>query len=524
MITSILARRVHIQPWAVAVALLPLVGVTLLIFGLRFASVLRAGEGRGTFGIVYFSGEPIGVYNVAKIGKGMPLYEDPTSPPYPVTLYNPGFYYLYSACTRLFVSEDSQLVLACRLCTAALTGLLLLAYMGFAHLCFLRLPPGQRNKWAYLVAILVSVYVTFSTFYGYWSLIIRSDVGGSAFCLLAIVSLFALEGKSDQWAGVVSGLLFVAAWSFKQSFVLIFVGTLLANLLHRRWTILWGQVLLFALVAGSFLLLFGENYWQNAIVGPSLDAFRQENMIDSAVYFLVKSTVMSFVFPAALLALLALKRCQFLTVYMRTALRTAFFSCLVGACGFSLRDGSSLNYFFELWLICASLVIVLAFRALGPVGQRATETCGLPVAALVLLTGSLLLATSLDVARLFDLRPLGPLRRSMPADEVTEEARIGSYCRSATRPIYCEADRLGLPWITQYPAYIYSDYGHYHLPAMRRGMLKGLGIETMIRERTWGTLVLFRPSDYLTPALDQGYRIAFETRNYVVLEWPSRCH
>src|SRR5207245_9904255 len=104
-----------------------------------------------------------------------------------------------------------------------------------------------------------------------------------------------------------------------------------------------------------------------------------------------------------------------------------------------------------------------------------------------------------------------------------DEAKlIVAICRSAARPIYCEDSVLALPWITQYPAYIYDDYGYYHLPALKRGILKGTGIPTLIESKTWKTLILYKDSPDLPQALSTGYHPIQATAHFIILELLSQ--
>src|SRR5713226_6741250 len=108
-----------------------------------------------------------------------------------------------------------------------------------------------------------------------------------------------------------------------------------------------------------FLHFFGENYWQNAIVGPTLADWDFSNLLRLGTYFLVKSTLLTFLLVPGMFGLWTLNRCSFLTAYQRTVLKTAFWICLLGGCWMSLRAGGTLNYFFELWLILALLSLCL---------------------------------------------------------------------------------------------------------------------------------------------------------------------
>ena len=93
-------------------------------------------------------GEPVSIYNILKLQRGLTLYEDPRDPPYyPTTLYNVGFYHLYAAATWPFRRDLPRLVLAMRLVTLGHAGVGLAALISFAVRVWNRRAQGETPGW-----------------------------------------------------------------------------------------------------------------------------------------------------------------------------------------------------------------------------------------------------------------------------------------------------------------------------------------------------------------------------------------
>lgn len=503
---------VKLSSKAAALLLAPLAAITVVIFLLRLWSLFLSGAILSTTS----GGEPIHVYNVVKMGQGIPLYEDPTTPPYTVTLYNGGFYCSYFLWTRLFGFDDERLLLACRLCTVLFTVLFAVAVFRSGRILF-RENPARPDRWRHLAILFLLLITSFSTFLGWWSFTTRPDMGGTAFCAFAVLGLLSWERRSDIAAGLISGALFFAAWSFKQSFVLIFLSTLLAGIICRRWKLVLAEASTFAALVACFVRVFGEHYWQNALVGPSLSPFRFANVGGLAGLFFIKG---AFPLVLGLGAVWSLSRYRRLSRYQRVFLSVGFAITLIGACFFSLRDGGHLNYYFEAWLMCALLGGVFLTQGTYSAVECPADRClgpRLPVWCVI--AASLAFATGVDAARLLGITSVGTLFIRVPTTHEQETRGVLAGLRTAPGPIYCEPSILGLPWFTQYPAFIYDDYWFYHRMAIERGILKGDGLNHLWRQHTWQTALLFRKSPQLQGALELGYRVALQTPRYVVVEW-----
>lgn len=450
-------------------------------------------------------GEPVSIYNILKLQRGLTLYEDPRDPPYyPTTLYNAGFYHLYAAATWPFRHDLPRLVLAMRLVTLGHAGVGLAALISFAVRVWNRRAPGRNPRLVVLVMSLAAVATFLGPLPGWWVLTVRPDLGAAVFAGCGLLLVLGLGAERPRLVALLAGLCLAAAWSFKQSSVLIAAGLGLAALVRRRYLPAGLILLPIGITAGACLLVLGPDYRANVVWATSLPTFAWHNLGRMALQVMVKGGF-PLVISGVSLALLPLV--AWIHPEERWTLTACWFTTLLGGVIACCRTGSEANYFFELWVV----VTLLAMIGAKHLADSTTSTTGFPQGhrALILVLAVLALGSAgLDAARLAAAGGgrLGKVRLALDADQRSELERAAVLASRAGGDVYCQPALSGLAWDPPLPAPIFDDYVYFHQPAARRGLLRGPGLEGLLARYQY-PLVILEPDNQrmLAAATAAGY-------------------
>ena len=445
-------------------------------------------------------GESVHFQNVLKARRGLPLYQRPTEPPfYPTTLYNAGFYTIYAWATSGAPDDVPALARATRGFTLGLACLGLAATLAYGLLSLSRRDPGTASRWVAAAMVFGAVGVTLGGLPGWWVLSVRPDVGGAACGAVALAIVLVMGTRREVAAGAAAGIALAAAWSFKQSCVLILGGLILSVLIQRRWRFLAAMLAPVAATVAGFQVLLGPEYRYNTVFATSLAGFDFRNVVVLGTHFAVKGI---FPLTASVLGLAVLPRAGWLRRDERVALAACWATTLFGGWAACYRNGSAMNYFFEFSTVAGFLAMILARRVIEAVEAR--ERIAGPLAAAVAVAA---LACSVqDVGRLAAPGRFDVVRGRFTADHADELARAGALVRSVDGPVYCQPGLSGLAWGLPFPVYTFDDEPFYHRPAARRGLLEGPGMRGQIAAHYFRMIVLEPESvDIAEPARDAGY-------------------
>ncbi len=483
----------------------------LLVLSVRFGSVVS--ESAAT--LATSGGEPISIYNILKVQRGLVLYEDPRIPPcYPSTLYNAGFYRSYAALGSLVAGNTARTITSFRLLTLALACVGMTGLLAYALIALRKRSPSTAPGPTALAMVLAAVCVGLGTAPGWWLLTTRPDIGAAAFCALAIAAVLGIGPRREWTAGLVGGLCLAAAWSFKQSTVFILVGLLVSSLARGRIR-LGVALLLPAMTTGIvFAALLGPVYRYNAFFATSLSSFDLRNLARLSCSLLVKG---AFPLAAAVATLPILSHLSWVRPDEASALKACWWTGLIGGAITCCRNGSELNYFFELWVVVAFLAVIQARYLIETAAQAVPRRAMAGIALAAVALG----ATGLDAARL--IRP-GRLGTVNLATDAARGAELEQARRLAVRQdgaVLCQPALWGLGWDLPFPSYVFDDYPYFHAPAVRRGLLRGGGIEGLLAARHFRLLIL-EPNDrlFLSAAVAAGYRRQPGWSHLVVLTPP----
>jgi hypothetical protein len=521
MIRHLLSPRLSARAVLVAILLLP-AATAVAVLAVRTRSVLEPG---GLY-LATSGGEPVSIYNILKAQRGLSLYEDPRDPPYyPTTLYNVGFYRFYAAAAWPWKRDVAALVPALRLVTLCLAGLGFGGLVGFATLAWGRRAPGPRPGLAGLAMGLAGLATFFGPLTGWWVLTARPDIGAAAFAGFALLVVLGLGTDRPWLAAILAGCCVAAAWSFKQSSVLIAAGLVLSALARRRFVPAGLIVLPPVLAAAGCLSIMGPDYRANVVWATSLSAFSWQNLARMVIQVALKGGL-PLLASAAVIA--PLRRAAWIRPEERTTLIACWFTTLAGGLVTCCRTGSEANYFFELWVVVSLLVMIGVKLAMDSPAFSGALGRSWPAWLLVLALAPASAAwAGLDAARLAGIGDgrLGRVRLSLDADQVAEIDRARELAREAGGRVYCQPALSGLAWAPPLPAPIFDDYAYFHRPAAERGLLRGAGLEGLLDQHQYPLIVLEgRSEEILAAATAAGYVRRPGWNHLAVLDPPAVRH
>ncbi|OAI46136.1 hypothetical protein AYO44_11910 [Planctomycetaceae bacterium SCGC AG-212-F19] len=439
-----------------------------VVFVFRLDAMVRQGPYYVTTGF-----EDISIYNISQIRYGAPVYTDCFEYPYRASLFNWLFYLIHGSAATLLNPSEEALPTCLRLVTLAWT------LAGFGVTLWL-LRGGDT-----ITTLALAFVAWFGPLIGWWSMTVRPDVPALVCEMLGLTLIVRGDSRLSAGRAVAAGVAFFLAWSFKQSAIGIFAGSMLALLLRREWFNLGVVAGMFVALTGLVLLLASPAYYLNMFVAPSLASFEMRQL--HVVLFWVRA-LWGPVIVLALLLFLALPRpargqlVQARPVGIATVVLGVVLVLNVLA---ARRPGGSPNYFFESWLIGMSLV--------GMVQQTAAnepKAFAAPLPRLLLIAGPLFLLVycvhwTLPIFDPLDKPATQPVEIMLRLPRAPYPPELLEAVRTSPRPILCDdtfllrqalgAETAGLPVVDHT---IYWD-------ASRAGRLAHPDVQERIQNREY---------------------------------------
>jgi len=387
------------------------------------------------------------IYAIWRVVHGVPLYEWPNREPYSVTFANYGFYETYGAIARLFHADAESLLWVSRLVTVlgSIAGAAL-----FISTAKLLARPRVRLEWVALGALGFTVW--FGTqFIAWWAIAIRPDVCAAVFALAGLrVALPALSPPAPVRLAMAS-LLFFAAWSFKQSCILSFLGCALsAVLVARNWRAVVWLTLPFAALVAMSLGFGGDVYRFNIITVPALSAWHLGAMLEVLARALPQNLWIFGFFPLALLFDASRRKglaWSTLPAVARTLGLVVLVTVPLGALAFG-REGSNKNHIFEGY-IASALAAHLVLHRLAWSEELPRSLSFLGALALVPLV-------AFPVAQIALPNRLGRTVLCHRSDAAELET-LANAIRRLPKPLYTDDEIFSQPWHStgnRYPAVV----------------------------------------------------------------------
>jgi hypothetical protein len=481
-------QRVNVLRYGVVALLL----LTFLVFCVRLFSVITFGSLFTSTGI-----EEAPIYSVWKVVHQDPLYESPLSGYYGLGLYNWLFYTLYGSLIRSMGLDGSALILAGRLITLAFT---VLGCVGF-RLVLSRVAPRLTPAWAWMLSVLVWADAGEA---GWWQVSVRPDFAALAAATWAFWFWIGAIRDGRTRLALAASLLFYAAWSFKQTTVLLFVACCLVVLLAQRWKVGFAALAIpFGVLVAATFVVGGHNYYLNTIYAPSINAFVAEGGIAEIARALLASPFLWIGGIVGFSALLSGKvviggRGPFGSPIAQ-ALLLGYLLTIVGDCLGICRSGSVRNTLFEAFLVSAVLTCVVVsdilIERIPPMSGRVWNK--------ILLTAALANVMILG-GRLCSIPGLGRLMLAS-RDEFSSRLSLATFMNSMPSPVFIREGILSLPWHANknnYPA-IMDDFLFYEA-ALRRGALTEYPVQQLIASHHFHTLLVTQQDPAFGWALEAG--------------------
>lgn len=322
---------------------------------------------------------------------------------------------------------------------------------------------------------------------GWWPITVRPDMGAAVLAGLGLLLVLSQGVRRPGLAALLAGICLAAAWSFKQSCVLIAVGLVLAALIQRRYVAAALLVIPPALAVVGCILGLGPDYLANVAWATSLAPLTWRSLERMLFVFTAKGLLPLAVSVAGVVSL---RQAAWVRPDERLVLRCCWITTLLGGLIACSRSGSEANYFFELWMVVGLLAMIevkllfdgLAVARGGSLLTWTATTIGLLFCA----------SATLDVARLAGLEHycLGRLRLSLDHESIAELQRVGKLIRGAEGEVYCQPALCGLAFDPPLPAPNFGDYDYFHKPAAARGLLRGRGLEGLLADHFFPLVVL----------------------------------
>jgi hypothetical protein len=194
-----------------------------------------------------------------------PVYTNPFTFPFSLSLYNYLFYDAYAGVLRLIGACDAGILTWGRQFTLvfALAGAL-------AQWRLVRSLLNLRGATSALALALALGLWLSTSLVKYWALSIRPDMAAAALVMIALWILLRLNVRQPRFAFVYAAVLLYLAWAFKQSVVLAFAGLCVYLILHKKGRDLSILAAVFALLVAATLYAGTPEYRFSILVAPQM--------------------------------------------------------------------------------------------------------------------------------------------------------------------------------------------------------------------------------------------------------------
>jgi len=455
------------------------------------------------------------IYSVWKARNSYPLYEAPALV-FSSSLYNFMFYETSAWAAEALHLDGDDLLLSARLTTFSLAligvivGLATAAGMGFF----------SERSYGILAGSAIAMFWLGTVPVGWWAWSVRPDVGAVCLASLGLLCYLRFLETGSTWTLLLASLGFLSAWSFKQSIVSTFVGTVLVTLAcRRRWKFLLALIGPFAVGVAASLYIGGPDYRFNILRVPSLGLLDLPNAAKAIAKPMLENPLL-YLSPILALGVLVLAKTtpeqsgkQPAAWGARLKVLGSIYLCtLAGAALLCLRSESDINYLFEAGMV-ASIAALPSAIVLFQWSKQASgwfySLAGAILAGICILQLAICFAPSVhsripNSLAFLRTSEFGRLNLLTPPQEQNRRALAGLIA-AAPKPVLIIDDIFSQPWHStnnSYPAFSVDPTILYNLRL--RGVIKDDRVATLVKSRRFGTVVLSEP-DYISLARQCGY-------------------
>ena len=458
------------------------VAVNAVILILRLISLAEQGDLISTT-----LGEGQVLYPIWKVLNAHPLYEWPYAENYALTLYNAGFYHLYAWLIG-WTGRTADFLTQARAITAGFAVLGAAMFVMLSQAVFVRLhgrPPAFDERLLHIAVALLLWWGTGTV--SWWVVAARPDIPGLVFVTVGLY-LFVTADTSPlpTLRTMAAAVVFFAAWTMKQSIIMVVIGVL-------GYLLLTGQIkrlLVFGTMYFAGIALFlvgGSEQYRASIIGAAgiHDIDLQQSATAFARVWLANPLL---VIPAIWLALdprLRGRRESWLLVSICISANVLAFVALG-------KEGAERNHAFE-----ALLVVALAACAALTRKALAERLRPAVLAAAVAMIG-------IGTAQVLLANRFGKITLADPSDYAKKDT-MRRFMSGLPKPIYIRDEILAQPWYTtdnRYPAPV-IDHSNYR-DAVRRGVVTGPGLLEWADQQRFAVFVV-DPRDPFVPRIRETY-------------------
>ncbi len=483
-----------------------LVVLYTVIFCIRFSSALSQSDLFMTTGV-----EGPGIYAIWKLQNGHPLYEWPNRDYYTLTIYNYLFYYFYGTVLSAFGITDANILVAGKLVTLVFTSIGAISHWLLMRYLVKDWDSSSVRLYLGMMAFIVWFGASITS---WWALTVRPDLPAVALATIGLLIYIKGLDKNSPLQIVIASLFFFVAWSFKQSSVWIFAGTILYSLICKRN---WKQAL--ALIFPSAFLMaiclgFGGEVYRYNLFLPSISVLSIKQAIDEfKKVFFPNLSVWGFLIyiPLIFIAIKTAKNGNKRQNSLFGAFSLSSHEVLIvvvtvvtSGIGFIAlgRFGSSRNHFFEA-IVAASTLSSIYLIKLLQVSRLVMVKAGLIMATLLMLS-----MTIIPFMQLAFPNRLGLLTRASQQAYADRQA-YAQYLSRLPKPLFIRDETFALPWHSsdnKYPAVVLDQNVYFEVKG--KGLFQGNGIRDLVNRKYFRSLAIAQKDEVYKAAIDAGYKSA----------------
>ena len=232
----------------------------IALLSIRTLSTIRFGA------LTFTSGaEDASLFAIWKWVHGVPVYQDPFSPPFAQSYFNFLFYSFYGLIAKLFTGAlhfpDIALPTITRLTTLGLVTIgIVVTYLSIKSVT------GAATGISHAA---LAVIAFTNPLVGYWAITARPDIGATVLDLAGIWLVLRSEKRQDTPGALWAIPFFYAAWAFKQTHVAGLIGCILLFAIRGRWRQLTSMVAVSAVLIYLTLAIGGPTY-RYAVIASQL--------------------------------------------------------------------------------------------------------------------------------------------------------------------------------------------------------------------------------------------------------------
>lgn len=466
--------------------------LNLIILFMRYTSLIEYGDINFTSGV-----EGPGIFNIWKVINNYQLYTDPNKFPFNIAIYNYLFYYFYGYSLKLFEFNSTDIMIWGRIITFSFS---IVGY--YFHSKLLLFITNTRNySYQFFFIILLTFLLWFGTgSTSWWVLTIRPDIPAAALTITGLY-LFITKYEKSLIYLFYSSILFYFAWSFKQSYISVYIGILLFLFLKFHFS----KLIMFTVPFISLCIItiyIGGNQYISNLLATSGHQLYINILADNFFQTLALNPFFWGFFPFVIIIRSSFKKQFKLSnitnnelLFIILAITTLLFTAI-----FASKIGSSKNHFFESFLIFGSLSIyyLIEFFDIKQLNRTYKYKVTFTIITILILSQFILPLLQITYPNKYGKQQL------IVKNEFIKLNNFYEFIETLPKPIFSNDNIIALPWNagTDITNSAVLDYPHYFI-SLSKGNYKEENLTEIVLNNEFKTII-FRPVDNLENIYELG--------------------